>query len=211
VCSVAMYQYRDVMYTGTAMQPDVLTMFIKKEHDERPRMQYMEPTANVMGKWVPVVGSVIGVARVVNAVKAIFQCAFSKDQLPKGALLNGFKNLVRGIVEMIPGAGLSLVMFDTLRNHFFFSSNIEKQVAKQQNIAGIAMDGRVICTIDLALLQRVKQSHPKWEELDFFRAATLNFLKEVEKDEDCLLKMPEIFSVIKAGFEKYQPKVVQTG
>src|SRR3954471_19703342 len=116
--SVGMYRYRDVMYTGTAMQPDVLTFFVKKEKDERPRMHHAESTANLMGKWVPIVGSIIGIARVVNAVKEIFRCAFTKDEVPKGTLLNAFSNLVRGVVEIIPGAGLSLVMFDTLRNHF---------------------------------------------------------------------------------------------
>jgi hypothetical protein len=198
------------MYTGTAIQPDVLTIFVKKEKDEPPCMQYTQPTANVMGKCVPIVGSVIGIARIVNAVKAIFRSIYHWKEVPKGALLNAFRNLVRGMIELIPGSGLYLIMFDTLRNHFVFSSNIEKQVANQQNIAGIAMDGRVMCTIDLAAVQNLKKQMRKpvaeGEDVDFLRLTTLHLLKK-EEEEDDVVKMPVIFEAIKSGFEKYRPRL----
>ncbi len=208
-----MYQYRDIMYTGTAIQPDVLTFFVKKGKEERLRIEYVQSTANVMGKFIPIVGSVIGIARIVNAVKAIFRSIFYWKQVPKGALLNAFRNLVRGIIEFIPGSGLSLIMYDALRNHFVFSSNIAKQVANQQNIAGIAMDGRVMCTIDLAAVQNLKKQMRKpvaeAEDVDFLRQATLYLLKK-EEEEDDVVKMPVIFEAIKSGFEKYRPQLPKT-
>src|SRR5437868_6294893 len=98
---IGMYRYNDCFYTGTELQPDTLSLFIKKDKNSL-LICNAEPTANLIGKCVPIVGSFTGIVRIKNSAKEIFNHIKNKDHSSSDVLWNKIKNLFRGIAETIP-------------------------------------------------------------------------------------------------------------
>jgi hypothetical protein len=197
VSFIEMYRYKDPFFTGTPVQPDTLSLFIKKGENDDFLVCNAEPTANIIGKCVPIIGSFTGVLRIVHSVKVIFQCMSNKNSEP-GVFWNAFKNLFRGIAEVCPFSGIFLILFDAVRNSISIHSNISDEIKTFENIAGIAVDGKVIFTIDLSELEnaiKIKHTSDK-HYLSAFKELSLEFLKRQEQS-DCSLKMIEIFAKLK--------------
>jgi len=170
------YSYGGFGYTGTAFQPDTLSLFVKKGN--KLLIHHTEPVVNLVAKWIPLLGSMAGVWRVIQAVGVIF--LYPSRREPSSSLLwNAFKNFARGIVEAIPGSGICLIIFDAARNRFVISSKIAKQVANEDNIGGFALDGKVLHTIDLASFERRKNIQSISEEHSFivFTRFVLEYLQ----------------------------------
>lgn len=202
----AVYSYHTTYYTGTLFQPDALSLFIKAKKDEKDFLIcHAEPMANIYGKWVPIAGSYVGVARVVEAVKSIFKNLSNKTVSEPNALWIAFKNLFRGIVEFIPFSGVFLIFYDSLRNSITIHAKIAKEIQQQKNIAGIAMDGKVIFSIDLEQLDNILSKNPTSdkERLAILTELCLQFLKKQELGKNGIpFKMTEIFPVLKETFNK---------
>lgn len=166
--------------------PDVLQIFIKPSKDLKSILSYTAvPLATCLGI-LPVTSLFSGAARVVNAVKAIFKELSNPKGINKSELWNAFKNLFRGIAEMIPFTGIALIVFESMRA----SANLGKvllQLEKQENIAGIAIDGKLILTIDLEKLDRVitepHPTKPNEYRLAVFQDLCLKFLKKAEEQK----------------------------
>ncbi len=178
------YTYNQTFYTGTLIQPDTLSIFTKKEKDQDFLICNEEPVANMLGKCVPFVGSCTGIARIVKSVKAIFQNLSKSDASEPNPLWNAFKNLFRGIAEAFPFSGIFLILFDAVRNSVIIHSKITKEIKEQKNIAGIAIDGKVIMTVDVTQLDNCLKSRPNpksdKERLAIFKELTFGALKSVE-------------------------------
>ncbi|KAF3361467.1 hypothetical protein PHSC3_001841 [Chlamydiales bacterium STE3] len=204
---IEMYRYNNISYTGTLLQPDTLSLFIKKDKDKDFLVCNAEPTANIIGKSVPIVGSFTGIARIVNSVKSIFQNLSKSNASEPNALWNSFKNLFRGITEVCPFSGIFLIIFDSVRNSISIHSHIIQEIQKQENIAGIAIDGKVIFTIDLTQLENSIKTKPTSDKhrLAIFKELSLEFLKRQEQS-GCSLKMTEIFPKLKEAIEKKKNK-----
>jgi hypothetical protein len=200
---IAMYRYHDTFYTGTLIQPNTLSLFIKKEKDADFLICNAEPAANIIGKCAPIVGSFSGIGRVVKAVKAIFENLSKSDISEPNALWNSFKNLFRGIAEFCSFSGIFLIIFDSVRNSVSIHAKIAKEIQNQENIAGIAIAGKVIFTIDLTQLENFTKIKPISDKhrLAIFKELSLVFLKKQEQ-KGSSLKMTEIFPKIKEAIEK---------
>lgn len=146
------YDYKGLYYSGTKMQPDVITIFTKS--------QGKISTYSVLHihNWldmVPFVGAFTAIPRIVAAVKPFFheakQITFQRNDPHLAECWNAFKNLMRGVVALIPLVGtVTLLVVETIR---FVRVNLmlQKTFATQDNIIGIAIDGKVVFTSDLNL------------------------------------------------------------
>ncbi|MGK5595485.1 MAG: hypothetical protein ACSNEK_09035 [Parachlamydiaceae bacterium] len=194
-----MYKYNNQFYTGTQIQPDTLSLFIKTSGKSSLYVADATAPANRIGV-LPVVGSFAGIIRINNAVKEIFKP--SRDSSGSCARWNAIKNLFRGLTEAIPGSGIFLILFDAMRNAIYIHSRISKQIKEQENVAGVAVDGKVIATIDLNRFKNSFSNSPLSDQksLAYFSYICLAFLEEREK-EDCVSKMTELFPVFMARLD----------
>ncbi len=171
------YSYGGFGYTGTGFQPDTLSLFVKKGN--KLLIHHTEPVINLVAKWIPLLGSMAGVWRVIQAVALIFLHPFRPDQSSSDGFWNELKNLGRGIVEACPGSGICLIIFDALRNNYMISFKIAQEVANKDNIVGFALDGIVFPTIDLAVFERRKnfQSTSDIHSFTAFTRFALDYLR----------------------------------
>lgn len=199
---LGIYSYNQTFYTGTDIQPDVLHIFIKPGKENKSFLEHnAAPLANWMG-FVPVVSMFSGAARVVNAVKIIFKHlsnlkTISEKDTNRSELWNSFKNIFRGIVEIIPFTGITLILFDSIRNAIHIDK-IKNELKDKENIAGIAVDGKVIFTIDLGRVDHIiknppPDSKPNEYRLAVFRNLCLTFLEKAEKEKNLKIGMSELF------------------
>lgn len=194
------YDYNQTFYTGIDTQPDVFHMFVKPEKGNKKFIMHNAmPLANWLG-FFPVVSFFSGAARVSNAVKVIFKelshLKLLSEEAHKKELWNAFKNLFRGIVEMIPLTGIALIIFESARNAFY-CGKIIKELSEQENISGVAIDGKIIITIDLGKVDKIIDGHQP-EKLNEFRLAVFRdlcqkMLKRVEEKKQ-KIGMNELFS-----------------
>lgn len=107
---IGMYRYSNTFYTGTEVQPDALSIFVKKDKNESSLFIYdAEPLANICGKAIPVIGSFTGVLRVIKSVKAIFERLSNENSSGTPAIWLSMKNLFRAIAEACPFSGIFLI------------------------------------------------------------------------------------------------------
>jgi hypothetical protein len=181
---VETYKYNQTFYTGTDIQPDMLTVFVKNEKQHLLPLVNM-PLANRMG-YYPIISIISGAARIVNAVKEIFKILSEKDT-PKSELWNAFKNIFRGIVEIIPFTGLTLVLFDSFRYGYHFSK-ISEELKDKENIACVAIDGKIVSTVDLGIVDSiVNKWYPNANQIEsrlpVFNLLCLEILKNAETNK----------------------------
>jgi hypothetical protein len=183
---LGMYDYNQTFYSGTDAQPDVLSIFITPEKDTEGLIGC---NAIPLQTWVGIspIASIFCAARINNSVKIIFNnlsnLSSLKEDAQKAELWNAFKNLFQGIVEMIPLTGIALIIFESVRMSVYFGKAIET-VKDQENIAGIAIDGKVVFTIDLCKLDSmIENPIEKFNEyrLELFKSLCFEFLKKSEE------------------------------
>lgn len=187
------YQYSPTFfYTGNMYQPDNLQIFIKSQK-QNIRVHTLYPIANVMDYLLT--GYLTGWAKIYNAVKGIFhelsQPRTQGRDVHSAKLWNDFKNLFRGIAAVLPFTGIALILFDATRTCILIAK-IEKQTKMQENIAGIAMDGKIVTMISLDKIDRICSKNSKFLEnpdqvrLNSFRYMSLKLLKRASKDKPLL-------------------------
>ena len=219
--SIGIYRYHNVMatdpfffdtfLTGTDDQPDTLTIFVKSSKNSTSFSAcHLHAPANLLG-CIPVVSTFTAIVRIVNSVKTIFkelgQIKFKANDPHLNKCWMAFKNLFRGILELIPVIGnLTLIFYDTMRNVIIFDAAIVKAIAEKENIAGIAMDGKVIFTVNLDLLKTYHANHKiilkdNDEIASAFPIYCSSFLKTVS-EKKCPLKMIELLPKIKLLIEE---------
>lgn len=140
-----------LFYSGTEEQPDLLTYFIKPKGGKNVLHFHALPAVTWVG-YFPLISIGTGAARAVNAVQEIFKCLANQqadqERAAHSELWNAIKNLFKAIAEICPLTGLCLIIYDAIRNEIHFAA-IKRQLEQQDNIAGVAIDGKVIATIDI--------------------------------------------------------------
>lgn len=136
--------------TGTGIQPDIITYFVKSKGEPDFQYCHTRPAINWAGYcFGPCFFT--GSVRIFNAVKGIFkELSQQRGRLEFGTdsrLWNLFKNLFRGIAELIPFTGIFLIIYDTIRCQTHVAS-IDRQLADERDISGVAADGRVAIIIE---------------------------------------------------------------
>jgi hypothetical protein len=205
--NLGLYDYNRTFYTGTDIQPDLLHVFIKPEKNAKDILGCsLLPAASWVG-FLPVFSSFSGAVRVVNAVKIIFRLLSETntqdENVRKAELWNAFKNIFRGIGEMIPCTGIVLILYESIRSQVLIG-RITEELSQQENVAGIAIDGKILVTIDLKKLDSIITNPPTDSNLNEYRLAVfkdlcLQFLEKMEK------KNPEI------GMSKCLPMITKIG
>lgn len=199
--SLGIYQYHNIFYTGTAVQPDALQIFIKPDKGVKGSLAVNAlPIANWIGFCCPGISLVSGAIRVCNAVQKIFKeiPRLREGDEHRAELWNAFKNLFRGFVEMVPFTGITLVLFDAIRNSVRLKK-ILKELKEEENIAGVAMDGKILFTIDLEKVDRISPGNINSNQLRLktFQYLCLQMLKRSEKSE------------VKVGMNELFPRLVE--
>lgn len=169
------YGYRSSSYTGTKKNPDNLIFFVKDDNAaQKLKCHLFENDANFFGK-VPIIGYLFGAKRVADASSNIFKHLKDKQPVEKKVYWMDLKNFGRGLLEILPGTGLLHLFYDSIRSAAHCSS-VRKQVANQNNIAGISLDGKVICTIDLKTLDNL--INQRWNVQNTSSEDKLGILKD---------------------------------
>lgn len=200
------YSYHHLFYTGTTVQPDVLHVFIKPEKDSENFSGYNHvPLATWIGL-APVASCVSGAIRIKKSIKVIFKelshLELLKEEAHKATLWNAFKNLGRGIVEVIPLTGIFLIVFESARV-VFYCAKIKKEIEEEENIAGIAIDGKVVFTTPIENTDPLIKDGVKSPEkrLFAFNYLSLEWLKRVKEKQQYKAEMKEIFEKLQQKME----------
>ena len=170
-------------YTGTQDAPDSVTLFYKQGNGNIKFAN--EEIKNAMGH-SPLSGIPSAFPRIDKAVRQIFnECqlgAFRADS----DLLNAIKNLMRGVVQLVPLLGnVTLYVFDYVRTNLYFHSKIKVALAQQNGpIMGIAFDGKIVGQFSQAEMEAaftVKDKAPVKDHLAVFNYSWLTYLGHVYK------------------------------
>jgi hypothetical protein len=157
----------------------------------------------LFGKCVPIGGCLTGAARIKNAVQVIFQILLKKNEF-EPHVWNAIKNLLRGLVELLPLTGIFLIIYDAVRNSVVFYTKSIKEIIEKENILGVAIDGKLIFTITTDQLDEFfvnkggnldfYKDKPNTEALRFetFKELCLGFVKAGEK-KDPKMSMAALF------------------
>lgn len=173
------YNWQRTFYTGTDVQPDKISLFVKQKKEDHLAIINKQPLANWLGYSV-IVSSFSETARIVKAVKQIFselsQMKFRNNDPHLHECWNAFKNLFRGMIGIIPIAGnLTLILFDACKNAYLISK-IEKGLADQENIAGIAMDGKIVFTTSFENIKKILKTDRDQTKTNKYYLAIFNHL-----------------------------------
>ena len=163
---LGIYRYNMDFYTGSDLQPDTISVFVKAGSNENSfQIKHLNALANWCG-YFPIVSTFTGLIRIVTSVKKIFedlsQAAWNSNDSRAQEAWNGVKNLFRGLVEMVPLIGnASLIVYDSIRAAIYFDGPIQHSIANEDNIAGVAFDGKIIFTIPLDRLDAIFNEPPR--------------------------------------------------
>lgn len=147
-----MYRFNEEpFYTGSLQQPDSLSLFLKEKDDKEFTFCYLNACANWFG-YMPIVSFFTGISRIVRAITTVFreisQLHFQCNDPHLLETWNALKNICRGCIEAIPLTGLFLMIFDSIRRAYE-EYQISKHLSKEEEVFGVAIDGKVIYTIKL--------------------------------------------------------------
>ncbi len=185
-------------YTGTEYRPESINIFIKSQG--KLTFQHLVAQAN-QNDYIPVKSSFTTVGRITEATQRLFkelsQTKFTSSDPHLLESWNAFKNLCRGLIAFFPIAGnITLFLFDQFRNAVY-CSNISQTVKDKNNIIGVAIDGKVVCTADFTkFIDRYKGSLPTSDEQTAQgQMPVLSYLCHtlLERYAEQNLKMTEIF------------------
>jgi len=197
-------------YTGTRFQPDDIQIFVKSGKDNKRFHCYeLNSIANWMG-FLPVVSIFTGMIRINNAVKTIFhelsQLKTKEKEAHQAELWNAFKNLFRGIVEVIPLTGITLVIFDCVRMSIR-TGRIAKTIENTEDIAGIAIDGKIIGIFSLekikTLFSEIIKKYPGQADeacLEVVKLGCLGLIEKKVKKEDSAVDLVIFFPILNKLF-----------
>lgn len=143
--------------TDARYNPDVLTIYIKSKSDQENTCAVTNYTNNQnnAGKLYPIIGNIYGARRVYEAAKKIFQgLSDGSGEIKIWHLREEFKNLGRGLVELIPLSGPILVLYDEIRKAII-TRNLNKVYKNMDNVVVIAFNDRIITHVDLNELDKI--------------------------------------------------------
>ncbi len=166
-------------YTGTRDQPHNVILFHKS--NTTLSVHHYGPAANGLGG-ILLIGHVVGIIRIKNAVKEIFT-HFNNPHAPHDWKKHVFHNIVRGLLEIIPGFGLGIIIYDTSYKMTLFQDMLLKELsAEKGECYGVMRDGEII-----ACLPYMAPSNPSSkplsdkEKLDHF---TTDFWAKMRQKEE---------------------------
>ncbi len=152
ICGVYSYSVNNSPVTDREFQPDVIQFFIKPDkNNDNIMSRSCLSSVNLMGMLL-LASCVTGAFRVFYALYYLFHCPSEYDEIgdhhyniDKWDLV---KNIFRGLVEIIPLTGLILVIYEYVRKTLCMW-NVKKELEGKENIAGVAINGKVVTTIEL--------------------------------------------------------------
>lgn len=130
-------------YTGILEQPDTVSLFLKSGNDVHI---FDENIINTINN-VPLCNFFVTAERIYEATLTIFASIRGE----KSDLWNAFKNLGRGIVQLIPFAGnAALYLYDKAKTNLYTHPQIKAALATENDSTmGIAFDGKIITTFSI--------------------------------------------------------------
>ncbi len=150
--AISSYSVHEGIVTDSQFQPDQIHFFLKPDEISSNQLNHWAIPHIIIAGLIPIISILSGAARAVCATYHLFKSPSDYDRI--GTHLFEIrkwdlaKNIVRGIVEMIPLTGLILVIHEFARK-IFYAWKISRELKGKENIAGIAINGKVIITIDL--------------------------------------------------------------
>lgn len=170
--------YHRGILSGTAIQPHHVTVFVSSSIESGVCKGHPFHYGSFDQRWMqlgryPLVSIFTGALRVASAVKLIFKTLL--DRTPAGQssrqaqLKVGRYNLLRGLVEMVPLTFAALMVHDVKQ-----LGKMQKALEmsfKEKNVAGVAIDGKVVATVSLKAVDTIfdaikDKEQKKMEELD---------------------------------------------
>jgi hypothetical protein len=154
-------------YTGTADQPDVISIFLKSNNEVKI---VDEQITNSMG-YSPL-NFITAIPRMKKAVKIIFQEIAQRSCFKENSeFWNAFKNLTRSIVQLVPLLGnATLYIHDKLRTNLHIHPKIAAELSNQQDVFGVAFDGKPVFSMplrDVKFRMRLEESRSDDDTLIF--------------------------------------------
>ena len=142
-------------YTGTANQPDVVSIFFKSRHFPGQVKITDDEGVNSLGHYPK--NFITAIPRIQKAAKVMFQEIKNGTCFKENSEFgNACKNGARGILQLVPFLGnLALFVFDQLRATLYIHPKIENELANQQEVVGIAFDGKPVFTVSTNHLKPV--------------------------------------------------------
>lgn len=202
--NVDYYDLRRSFYSGTNMVPDVITVFMKPCRG-RLFTWIVLPIENWMDM-IPLFGIVSGIHRIIQAVETFFleakQIRFQKNDPHLSESWNAFKNLIRGAVAIIPLVGtVSLIGVEIVRAFRIYYS-LGKSMDIQQDIIGIAIDGKVIYTTQLEPFRGRNRLSNNFAALEFLKSQLTNDINEA-KEQNWQLDMEQLILRLSVRINNY--------
>lgn len=136
-------------YTGTADQPDVVSIFLKSKNSNNEVKIVDEQITNSLD-YFPL-NFFSAIPRMKKAVKTIFQEIAQRSCFKENSeFWNAFKNLTRSIVQLVPLLGnATLYIHDKLRTNLHIHPKIAAELSNQQDVFGVAFDGKPVFSMPL--------------------------------------------------------------
>jgi hypothetical protein len=147
-------------YTGTANQPDVVSIFLKSRH--HPDVKIVdEQIVNSLGH--SPINFMTSIPRIQKAMKIMFQEVKQRTCFNENSeFWNAFKNGARGLIQLVPLLGNgALYIYDHLRTTFYTHPKLEKKLSDQQEVLGIAFDGKPVFSISTQAVNSTYNIHDK--------------------------------------------------
>lgn len=169
---------QDSVLTGTKNRPDTFTLFIKDKGTVNYRVY--EPDINFCDK-IFIVGIFSGIARIQAASSVLSK---KSSEVEEGEKWKAIKELFRGISSLVPGSGIVFMIYDTVRMAIHIKK-IKENIDAQDGVAGIAFDGEVLFTVNLALLDKHLTDTPvsAQSRLEILEGYSQKLLDAQEKQE----------------------------
>lgn len=140
------FSYKNNVPSVEKIEPNVITLFSKKG-GTFSTIHYL-PSVNWKG-YIPGLNFYYAIQRIVRAVQSLFEL-LKNPAVDSKFYWEAVKNIFRGLVEFLPlVGGLSLLFFDITRNELYYTCKVYNEIDGQDNIIGIAIDGKVINTVSL--------------------------------------------------------------
>ena len=204
---VGIYRYQDLnFYTGTEYQPDVLSVFVKS--GKTVEVCHMQ-ASTIWMSFVPILSSFTSIGTIVSAVKRFFeelaQMQFKANDPHLLECWNAIKNLMRALIAFVPVAGnITLILFEAVRTGIIVHSQIENALEQEDDVAGVALDGKILYTIPFEELDSLF-STPKTPEIKLmgFRELCFEYLKE-KGQQGCTEKITELLPEIREAIQEKQ-------
>lgn len=130
-----------ICFTGTADQPHSIILFHKSP--TQISTQHYGAVADGLGGFL-LIGNVVGLIRIKNVVKEIF-ANFNNPNAPHDWKKHVFYNIVRGLLEIIPGFGLFILIYDTSYKMSLFENTLLRELSTTEpDCCGVMRDGEII-------------------------------------------------------------------